>query len=78
MLVEDAGIKGIKGVPCTVINNTWVIQGAQIADMFFTVRNYTSPSYGDANHCCPHCPLSFLTRRCAGCCSSLCLLTPFR
>ena len=39
MLVEDAGIKGIKGVPCTVINNTWVIQGAQIADIFYTVRN---------------------------------------
>jgi hypothetical protein len=39
MLVEDAGIKGIKGVPCTVINNTWVIQGAQNADTFFAVRN---------------------------------------
>jgi predicted DsbA family dithiol-disulfide isomerase len=47
MLVEDAGIKGIKGVPCTVINNTWVIQGAQIADVFFAVRISTSPSYSD-------------------------------
>lgn len=59
MLVEDAGIKGIKGVPCTVINNTWVIQGAQIADIFFTVRNFTSPLYGDANHSCPYCPPFF-------------------
>jgi hypothetical protein len=47
MLVEDAGIKGIKGVPCTVINNTWVIQGAQIADVFFAVRISTSPSCSD-------------------------------
>src|SRR5258708_1907106 len=49
MLVEHAGIKGIKGVPCTVINNTWVIQGAQGADNFFAVRNPSEPSYDDAD-----------------------------
>jgi hypothetical protein len=61
MLVEDAGIKGIKGVPCTVINNTWVIQGAQIADTFFAVRNRTPPAplYYDGSDYLLSWPFSF-------------------
>jgi len=55
MLVEDAGIKGIKGVPCTVINNTWVIQGAQIADIFSAVRNATVLLYNDTLTICSPC-----------------------
>jgi len=80
MLVEDAGIKGIQGVPCTVINNTWVIQGAQIADTFFAVRNFTSPSYRGADYCCPYCSISFLAGDVMVLtdCTPLRLLMPFR